>query len=929
MPEIEGGYTDEELRIHWANQKKVLASILLPIFLLFVFLSTLKVITITQSNDYWARFFESKYPEFARTINQQHPFHQRDFAFKAISDYLNNIFKVRDVESININIDFEGLNYFKARRNALGRFPLEEEEPYKNVTIDWRDDQIRGKMKLKGFGWDHRSHPKKWSFAIALKGDDSLLGMERFSIHHPKTRGYQGECLYSKILIGNRDLAARCEYIDVSINGESIGVMTATERVGKNLLEMQGRKEGNVFRPAYQDMWKDLRRATRFRRGIKNPIESETFKLHTEAHALNRLLTPLEVYGAGKLSKNDELKKQYSDAIGLWEGMLLGHLRPSDIFDIESTARIIAATFAVGNFHSLQTHNIKLYFNPLTYKFEVLPTDGVFGRSPSVRYLPPNGLGYILGVLISDREIYRELLRQVNLLAQRHSAEGSPFGADFSQLESQYLDALRPEFPFTVPHNTETFGQRFETHLKALANNTFFLDYAPLDHTRVFAAYPDYDLGNPVFASFHNAPEGTVIRVINRYSFPMTVDGYELTYLSSKEVLRKPFEVSDIELPATMHGMDESGARVAGEVSILIPGAPEIEQLSLLLSSENNSQKYSVNASAYPAPVKTHVLSPSDLGAILQTHEFFRLDSTAKTLTIPSGKWRIKDFIKPPPGYSLVVEAGAELFFDANAGFVLRGPIRVNGTPQNRVTFSGYGGERWRGISAINSNYWSDGQRSVLKNTVISGTLNAAHGPWEITGGVTFHKSDVDIISSRISDSEAEDALNIVHSDFTLVDVTVSDTRSDAFDGDFSVGRIVDSTFARVGGDAIDFSGSEIDVEDSKFLTVADKAVSVGEQSSLTGRRLQILEVGTGIVSKDGSQTRVDGVTFAKTQYYEVMAYSKKPQYGPAALFVDNALADQELRSIAQKKSILRVNGEKIPTQKLNVDELYDGYMAK
>ena len=74
--------------------------------------------------------------------------------------------------------------------------------------------------------------------------------------------------------------------------------------------------------------------------------------------------------------------------------------------------------------------------------------------------------------------------------------------------------------------------------------------------------------------------------------------------------------------------------------------------------------------------------------------------------------------------------------------------------------------------------------------------------------------------------------------------------------------------------------------------------------------------MGTGIVSKDGSQTQVDGVTFGETQYYEVMAYTKKPQYGSATLVVDNALGDRQLRSVAQKKSILSLNGEKIPTKK-------------
>ena len=832
MPSVDDRYNDEELRAHWVNQKKTLTRILPPLLLLVVFIFTLKLITLMRSDEYWAGFFESRYPSFAGVINREYPLRQRDFAVKAISDYLSNIFRGRDVESININIDFDSLNYFKARRDALGQASLEVEEPYQNVKIDWREGRILGKMKLKGFGPDHRDHPTKWSFAISLKGDDSFLGMNRFSIHHPKTRNYQGECLYSKIFHDNGDLAAKCEYIDVSINGESIGVMTATERVGKNLLEMQGRKEGNVFRPSYQDMWKDLRRASKYRQqNIKNFVELESFELHTNAHALNRLLTPLEVYGAGKLRKNDELEKQYSVAIGLWEGMLSGNLRPSDVFDVESTARIIAATFAVGNFHSLQTHNIKFYFNPLTYQFEVLPTDGVFGRSASARSLPSDGLGYILGILVSDREIYRELLKQITLLEQRHSAEGSPFGADFSKIETGYLDALRREFPFIVPHNTETFGKRFDNHRKALLDNTFFLDYAPVGHTKVFADHPDFDLGNPVFASFHNTPGGIVIRVINRYSFPMKIDGYELKYLDSPEVLRKSFEMSEPEVPATMHGIDDSGVRRAGEVSISVPAAAVVEKLKLLLSSKDNSRKYAVNVRAYPAAAKTHVLSSIDLGELLRTHQFFKLNSTTKVLTIPSGQWHIKTFIKLPPGYGLVVKPGAELLFEEDAGLLLRGPIRADGTPENGVAFKGYGGQRWRGISLINSNYWSQGQRSSLKNTVINNTLNAAHGPWEITGGVTFYKSDVDIISSKIVDTEAEDALNIVHSDFTLIDVMISDTRSDAFDGDFSVGGIVNSTFARVGGDAIDFSGSEIEVEDSKFFTVADKAVSVGEQS--------------------------------------------------------------------------------------------------
>ena len=76
---------------------------------------------------------------------------------------------------------------------------------------------------------------------------------------------------------------------------------------------------------------------------------------------------------------------------------------------------------------------------------------------------------------------------------------------------------------------------------------------------------------------------------------------------------------------------------------------------------------------------------------------------------------------------------------------------------------------------------------------------------------------------------------------------------SDAFDGDFSEGRIEGGTIRDAGGDAIDVSGSRVDVRDVGIQGIGDKAVSVGEASTLSASGLRIQSVGTAFVSKDRS----------------------------------------------------------------------------
>ena len=184
----------------------------------------------------------------------------------------------------------------------------------------------------------------------------------------------------------------------------------------------------------------------------------------------------------------------------------------------------------------------------------------------------------------------------------------------------------------------------------------------------------------------------------------------------------------------------------------------------------------------------------------------------------------------------------------------------------------------------------------------------------------------------RMQGNRGEDALNIIHSEFELVGVEILETASDAFDADFADGAIKDSIFKNIGtaggGDAIDISGSEVRVTDSRFINISDKALSVGEQSKMTASRLVIEQVGTAAASKDGSYLDISDSSIKDAYNAGLMAYIKKAEFGPGHIKGDKLTFNgTATEAIAQKGSNIILNGNQIESVDVDVKELYKTVM--
>jgi len=202
------------------------------------------------------------------------------------------------------------------------------------------------------------------------------------------------------------------------------------------------------------------------------------------------------------------------------------------------------------------------------------------------------------------------------------------------------------------------------------------------------------------------------------------------------------------------------------------------------------------------------------------------------------------------------------------------------------------------------------GSGSVLRHVIFQDLSNPSCGGWSLTGAVTFYESPVDIKYCRFLDSKAEDALNIIRSDFEINRSFFSGALFDAFDADFCEGMVTDSFFTGCGNDAVDVSGSVVELRNVSVDGAGDKGLSVGEKSKMMVRNMEIRNAGIAVASKDLSE--ICGSNFVISNCNTGFAlYQKKTEFGPATINISGvAMNEVNMPYMIKDGSELKIDGK-------------------
>ncbi len=119
-----------------------------------------------------------------------------------------------------------------------------------------------------------------------------------------------------------------------------------------------------------------------------------------------------------------------------------------------------------------------------------------------------------------------------------------------------------------------------------------------------------------------------------------------------------------------------------------------------------------------------------------------------------------------------------------------------------------------------------------------------------------------------------------------------------------------------------------VEIVGAKFRKISDKAISVGEASTVTVRDVDIEDTGTGLASKDRSTLNASKVSIRGAKFAALTAYIKKPEYGGATIIADDiSIQGGTGRNLVQNGSRIVLAGRELDTQDIDIDALYDTVM--
>ncbi len=792
-----------------------------------------------------------------------------------------------------LNIYFDTTDYLKIyekRKQAFNYGVLQTSDNDWVKAIVFGDDKMmKARIRLKGDWLDHL-RGDKWSYRIKMRKNYSWNRLRTFSVQTPASREFILEWIAHQFFTEADVLTTRYGFIPLSVNDESKGLYAWEEHFEKQLLENRNRREGPIVKFTEDAFWQVQKMG---KQSGDWPVLPYYEASVAKPFKVGRTTSDLVLYN--QFLNAQKLMYQYKH-----------HLKPpEDIFDLEKLASYYAMLDITQTRHGMVWHNQRMYFNPVLCKLEPITFDCYssdvsysFDLKSNLAYMSLSAIreinpeSYLLYDLFKNRKfvdryiIYLEeysneefiaqnmekMLAQINKYDSLIKMEFPyyHFDPDFYYKSAQGIRNYLPELKkFIATKLADT------THHFKIKKNKFTAEQIYEDTPRFFVhAYTQSVAGDSVTVKIENFFPGKLV-ILGTGRKNKYVDFYQ-------------HPEPEIE------AYDGSANR-----ELIISSDTSSKNLFFILDGQ--IETYSIPI--YPWPSPEGITSQQELIANVNLHDSNLIERiNGIDIYIKSDDIGIDYPVIFPKGYKIHFGPGTRLDFVENSMFISYSPIVMKGTSTDPiiVTSSDFTANGFTVLQA-------DG-KSVIDHVVFENLNTLDYKGWTLTGAVTFYESDVEITNTKFYRNQCEDALNTIRSEFIVKKTSFDHIYGDAFDSDFCTGLVDLSSFSNVGNDAIDFSGSQITIRDTKIENTNDKGISGGEDSKLLVERTTIHQANIGIASKDLSLVQINNSSIIDCNYGLVLL-QKKPEYGPATIELNNTeLINSKTDMLIEKGS--KVNNE-------------------
>ena len=125
-------------------------------------------------------------------------------------------------------------------------------ESYVPAKLMVDGETYRVKVRNKG-NWRDSRGGGKWSLRVRVKDGKAVMGMSRFSLHSPSTKGELTEWFFHRWLAHLGLMSMRYDFVNVTLNGKDFGLHAIEESFTRQLVEHNKRREGVIVR--FDEYW--------------------------------------------------------------------------------------------------------------------------------------------------------------------------------------------------------------------------------------------------------------------------------------------------------------------------------------------------------------------------------------------------------------------------------------------------------------------------------------------------------------------------------------------------------------------------------------------------------------------------------------------------------------------------------------------------
>ncbi len=773
-----------------------------------------------------------------------------------------------EVDTLYLNINYKQVIKLEKNRSDKKKhqkgyfFPYDDGGGYP-FNFTWRNANIKLdgenekdiRIRLKGARSIHWEDEKYSSYRVRLKNDEKLFGTKVFNLQKPRARNYLHEWIFHKLCEELELVSIKYNFLKLNKNGENKGLYVLEESFSNELVERNSRRNGPIF-SLDEDLSIDQSKSF--------------FEVYDKNKWENKAITKIA-------SKKLELAFQNSQNINEFS------------FDLEKWAKYFAIIDLTQAYHGILGKSVKYFYNPVSGIIEPIGYDGHYFELSK----------------IDGSNVQENTGRYYDLLIE------------FLDKKQNY------KFNFTNAFlKNEKFKKYYFEYLYKLSSteflNYFFEKYKSQINKNLSLIYSDY------FFNDHAFFYGPGIYYFNKKDF------YDRAEVINKKIKIYKQKVKVINNKNNIDIYNDNLNKFIKPIQINCNNI-DYEILNVNLNNlihqkklkncsfikfqnQIDYSKFNIDINYYNKQ-KFNLQTVEDYSKNLK--KYFLIEG--RDLYLKGDKIEIRENIYIPEKFSVNLKSGQEIKIYNNSMIISKANWVTEVNENKYINIYSISEEEAGGIFIYDNK-----KKSFFKNVIFSNlgylnrnTINYTSekdliSNFNLLGAINFYNTKVKLQNCKFENIFSEDALNIISSNFEILESKFLNLKYDAIDLDFTKGEIRNSYFENIGNDAIDLSGSKSKITNVNVKKVGDKVISVGEKSNVDIEDLSALYAKVGIAGKDSSLVNAKNIKFNLIDY-PVASYKKKNEFNGANISLSGFDSiNFKTKFLQDSYSTIDLNGKKI-----------------